>query len=290
MTAPGARILRGEVPVTAIDPADRGLAYGDGVFETLLVHQRQPVWWTAHWQRLGEGARRLGFDAPAQAVVLEQVDDLLRRAPPRGVLKLVLTRGVGGRGYRPPAPAVPTTVLTWHPAPAPLESVDLAWCQTRWSAQPRLAGIKHLNRLEQVLARAEWSDPGIFDGLVCDAGGQVASATAANVFARIDGHWRTPPLRDCGVAGLARAWLLEHCPGAVESALEPAQVEAADAVFLCNAVRGILPVRRLGRREWPLHPALADLRRRLASAEPAFADPDAGIDPHGVADDANKEQ
>ena len=148
----------------------------------------------------------------------------------------------------------------------------LRWCTLRWASQPALAGIKHLNRLEQVLARAEWQDPDIFDGLVLDGEGRIVSATSANVFARIDGAWVTPPVEACGIAGLLRGWVLESAPEARPGALAPAQLLAADEVFLCNAVRGILPVRALDGREWTAWPATGELRRRLAGAEPAFAD------------------
>lgn len=268
---PGALILRGGQVQTALDPADRGLAYGDGLFETLLVHAGQPVWWSAHWQRLQRGAEVLAMPLPDQAVLQQACRHLLAAAPPRCVLKLVVSRGSGGRGYRPPETCEPTAVLSWHPAPETMAAVRLRWCDLRWAEQPRLAGIKHLNRLEQVLARAEWNDATIYDGLVLDTSERVVSATSANVFALVGGRWLTPPVHRCGIAGLLRAWLLENVQGCGEAELGRAEVESADALFLCNAVRGILPVRQLGDREWPGHPALAELNRKLAAAEPAFA-------------------
>ena len=264
-------LLRADEVLAAIDPADRGLAYGDGLFETLLVHASQPVWWDAHWQRLQRGAAVLGMVLPDEAVLRAASDKLLQQAPTRCVLKLIITRGSGGRGYRPPDPAQALTVLSFHPEPQAQDPVRLRWCDLRWALQPRLAGIKHLNRLEQVLARAEWSAPDIFDGLVLDTEDRLVSATSANVFALVQGRWCTPPLRDCGIAGLMRAWVLQNLPGAAEAELRVADIEAAEAVFLCNAVRGILPVRQLAGREWFAHPAVAGLRRQLALAEPAFA-------------------
>ena len=265
-------VLRGGQRVDGIDPSDRGLAYGDGVFETLLVHAGAPVWWDRHWHRLCEGIARLGFTPPEASNVRGHAMSLLAGAPTRAVLKLVVTRGPGGRGYAPPAAAEPTVVLSVHAAPAPVGAVRLRWCTLRWAAQPALAGIKHLNRLEQVLARAEWRDPAIFDGIVLDGGGRIVSATSANVIARIDGQWLTPPVDACGIAGLLRAWVLESVPEARVASLSPAQLLAADEVFLCNAVRGILPVRVLDGREWTAWPATGELRRRLAGAEPAFAE------------------
>ena len=263
-------VLRGGEVQAGVDASDRALAYGDGVFETLLVHAGEAVWWAAHWQRLCLGAARLGFPPPDEGMVRRHAQTLLRDAPARAVLKILVSRGAGGRGYAPPPSVLPTVILSVHEAPPPQPPVHVRWCELRWAAQPRLAGIKHLNRLEQVLARAEWDDPAVFEGLVLDAAGRVVSATAANVFALRDGAWLTPPVDGCGIAGLARAWVLQNAPGARVVALAPQDLLSADEVFLCNAVRGILPVRRLDRREWTAWPATAALRRRLAGAEPAF--------------------
>ncbi|HEU0153100.1 MAG TPA: aminodeoxychorismate lyase [Arenimonas sp.] len=271
MSASGARIYRGRARVDALDPADRGLAYGDGLFSTLRVHAGQPVWWDAHWARLARDAARLGLAVPDADWLRGEVDALLAAQDGPAVLKLVLTRGAGGRGYRFDADAAPTLVLSRHPLPpAARAPLSLRWCRLRMARQPALAGIKHLNRLEQVLARAEWDDPAIDEGLLLDTDGRVACATSANVFARIEGRWLTPRVDACGVAGVARAWVLAHAPDAAEATLAPAALEAADALFLCNAVRGILPVGRLGDRTWAPHPALAELQRHLGRAEPAF--------------------
>lgn len=271
------RVLRGDGSNSSyggVDAGDRGLAYGDGVFETLLVHQGQPVWWREHWQRLQRGAAVLGLPLPDEHRLRGEAGLLVADAA-HAVLKLIVTRGSGGRGYAPPPDPVPTIVLSRHeaPAPAPAEGVTLRWCDTPMAIQPVLAGIKHLNRLEQVLARAEWNDPAIHEGLMCDSEGRALSATAGNLFVRIGGRWCTPSLRRCGIAGIARAWLLQQLPGAVEVDLRPAEVEQAEALFLCNSVRGIQPVRRLGAREWAADAAVAQIRRQLAEAQPAFAIP-----------------
>jgi len=269
MTALASLLFSGTRRVPALDAGDRGLAYGDGLFETALVHDGRVVWWPAHLARLAEGAARLRIPLPDMAWLATQMAAFVAQAPARAVLKLVLTRGMGGRGYAAPDIVEPTLALSLHAAPVgSAMPVTLRWCDTRMAIQPALAGIKHLNRLEQVLARAEWRDPGIHEGLMLDTEGQVGCATSANVFALVDGRWLTPPVHRRGVAGVARAWVLEQ--GAAEAELSPAQVESADALLLCNAVRGILPVGRLGDRSWAPHPALAELQRRLGRSEPAF--------------------
>lgn len=271
MSALASLLFRGTQRVQTLEAGDRGLAYGDGLFETMLVHDRRVVWWPAHLARLSEGAARLRLPMPEVDWLGSQLAGLLAQAPARAVLKLVLTRGAGGRGYAAPEGLEPTLALFLHAAPAPVATpVALRWCDTRLAIQPALAGIKHLNRLEQVIARAEWRDPAIHDGLMQDTEGQVGCATAANVFALIDGRWLTPPVDRRGVAGVARAWVLAHASTAAEAELSRARVETADALFLCNAVRGILPVGRLGDRVWAPHPSLAELQRHLGRSEPAF--------------------
>lgn len=271
MSALATAIYRGQTRVPAPDPADRGLAYGDGLFETALVQGGRVVWWPAHLARLSEGAARLRIPMPDVAWLTLQLAGFVAQAPARAVLKLMLTRGVGGRGYAPPETVEPTLALSLHAAPArPAAPLSLRWCDTRLAIQPALAGLKHLNRLEQVLARAEWAEPGIDEGLMLDTNGQLGCATAANVFALCHGRWLTPPVHQRGVAGVARAWVLAHEPAAAESELSPAQVESAEALFLCNAVRGILPVGRLGSIAWAPHPALDEVRRRLRRDVPAF--------------------
>ena len=267
------RIFLGDAQVDAIPGSDRGLAYGDGLFETMRVHDRRVPWWDAHWTRLAHGAARLGLRLPHRGRVEQQIEALVARpgVDADNVLKLLVTRGCGGRGYSPLSDNIPLWILSRHPAPLPARAggLHLRWCTTRLAHQPVLAGLKHCNRLEQVLARGEWSDPGIDEGLVRDMDGDVVSATAANLIVLRNGGWHTPPVDRCGVAGVCRAWMLSDS-GARETRLGVDEVEAADAVVLCNAVRGILPVARLGDRAWPPHPEVRALRQRLATAHPAF--------------------
>ena len=266
-----AKVLREGRVRLWLDPEDRGLAYGDGLFETLLVHAGAPVMWREHWQRLAEGAARLGIAMPDEGWVRAEADGLLANRG-RAALKLVLTRGLGERGYAAPATPNPTVVLSAHDAPAARDGLVLRWCRTRLAVQPLLAGMKHLNRLEQVLARAEWDDPAVDDGVLCDAEDRVACTTSMNLVARLDGRWLTPSVGRCGVAGTIRGWLLAQ--GLVaEAEISQAQLSHADALFACNALRGILPVHRLGTHAWPASPDIARLQDRLAEAHPAYAAP-----------------
>ena len=267
------RIFIGNRRVDAIAPDDRGLAYGDGLFETMRVHRGMVPWWDAHWMRLQWGAERLRLRLPDASQVRAEATALFAEAPAcDGVLKLIVTRGSGTRGYAPTVDAEPAWLLSRHcsPSPLPVEGLQVRWCETRLASQPLLAGIKHCNRLEQVLARAECIEANVDEGLMCDDDGHVVAATSANIFVLHDGHWLTPMLDRCGVAGICRAQLLPALQ-AWEARLDVAAVEAADAVFLCNAVRGILPLARLGTRAWLPHPAVATAKAELARLHPAFA-------------------
>lgn len=270
-----ARVFVGARCVDAMPADDRGIAYGDGLFETMRVHAGEVPWWDAHWTRLQRGARALRMALPGEERARSEAAALFAdRAG--GVLKLIVTRGSGGRGYAP-THAVPNWMLSRHPLPipSPRDGLSLRWCTTRLAIQPALAGVKHCNRLEQVLARAEWNDPAASDldadeGLVCSSDDAVVGATAANVFVLHGRRWRTPAVDRCGVAGVCRDQLLPLLE-AQEARLSVADIESADAVFLCNAVRGILGVARVGTCTWPSHPAVAGARRLLARTHPGFS-------------------
>ncbi|MEK7261447.1 MAG: aminodeoxychorismate lyase, partial [Pseudomonadota bacterium] len=155
-------VLVNGVAVDTVSARDRGFQYGDGLFETIAVSRGTPLLWERHAQRLLAGAVRLDMPPPETALLRAETDRLCRGVE-RGVLKIIFTRGISGRGYRPDASASTTRALSLSPWPdyPPSwsgEGVVVRLCQTRLASQPRLAGLKHLNRLEQVLARAEWDD------------------------------------------------------------------------------------------------------------------------------------
>lgn len=241
-----------------IDVSDRGLLYGDGLFETIAVVDGRPRLWERHMERLEEGQRRLGFPLQDPGLIEREARSLLGEGG-RGVLKILLTRGVGGRGYRPPTQPRVTRILSLHAWPhQPLEwfrsGLRLRLCETPLAGNPRLAGIKHLNRLEQVLARREWSDPAVAEGLMLDLQGRVIEATQANLFVLSAGHLITPDLTACGVAGVVRGLVLELAR-ALGLALQirslgQEQVLQADALFLSNSLLGACPVASLEGRTY----------------------------------------
>lgn len=229
-----------------ISSDDRGLAYGDGVFETILVQHGKPSLWAWHCARLMRGCRQLGFEPPSQA----ELDAQCHALPKRGchVLKLIVTRGSGGRGYCPPAAPVPRLLRRLMPfSPQPVHwqhGVKVRVCSLTMANQPRLAGIKHLNRLENVLARQEWQDTDIAEGLMCNERRELVEATAMNLVWYDNGQWLTPRINECGVMGTLTAALLN----AGQLTYGTLALDALPAVrHLCvlNSVQGVWPVRQV---------------------------------------------
>lgn len=261
------------VPATHIPASDRGLHYGDGLFETLAVDTGTALLWDAHLQRLLTGCERLGLPAPDTAL-LENEAAQLCAGQARAVLKIIVTRGPSARGYRPPCTPMPTRIMirsAWpeYPAGNSSRGVAVDWCRTPLARNPRLAGIKHLNRLEQVLARAECPSA-LAEGLMCDTEGYAIEGTMSNVFIVRHGTLITPDLSQSGVAGVLRAQVLaaarEHGVECREAWLRPAEVEAAEEVFLTNSIIGLWPVTRLGERTYPLGKITQILQHALAAA------------------------
>lgn len=237
---------------------DRGLLYGDGVFRTLLARNGQALHSQLHLQKLQQDCAKLGISCPALSRLSHELQAVLSEHPD-GVIKLIVTRGQGTRGYAPPPVASPTHI--WDAAPLPdypadwkTRGVALHLCQIRLAAQSRLAGVKHLNRLENVLAAAEWSDAGIAEGLLMDAAGNVIEGTRSNVFMVHKGVLITPDLSRCGVAGVQRDRVIDYAtahgmPVQIRDVSLPELCDA-DEVFLVNSVIGVWPVRALQSRHW----------------------------------------
>jgi len=246
------------VPGDSIAAGDRGLAYGDGIYRTLEARHGTPLLWHWQWQRLAADCAALRLPCPDEALLLREISSVAAKLE-RAVVKIVLTRGVGQRGYAMPAECTPTRIVSasaWagYPPERAVVGIVARWCDTRLAIQPRLAGIKHLNRLENVLARSEWTDPAIAEGLMLDMDGTVVEGTMSNLFIVQDGALITPLLDRCGVSGAMRACVLDTAANlgltVREARLSPPQVLAAEEVFLCNSLAGIWPLRELGPQQW----------------------------------------
>lgn len=241
----------------AISPLDRGFAYGDGVFETCRYQRGSIPLWRYHRDRLLRSAKRLGISLD-EHLLLRYRDELLTQIDAQqiidGVLKVTVTRGIGGRGYSLPEAVKPTYCLGIF-AGNPLHAeqyragVSVRVCDLRLSHSPALAGMKHLNRLEHILARAEWTSE-FADGLLLDINDHVIEATVSNIFTVKDNQLYTPDLSSAGVAGVMRRAIIEQLgprlnvsSNVVEMDLD--FIESADEVFLCNSVYGIWPVKNI---------------------------------------------
>ena len=265
------RTLINSVPATSIDVNDRGLHYGDGLFETMAVIHGAIRRLDLHLDRLAYGCARLGIPCPPRALLTNEFSSLAQSAE-RAILKLILTRGPGMRGYALRDVANPTRILTLHdwpdyPSVWSERGVAVHTCTTTLAQQPLLAGIKHLNRLEHILARREWTDDGIAEGLLYDTDGNLVGGTKTNVFLVTGTTLTTPLLTHCGVAGTTRATVLTLARGIglrpTEAHLTQDDLTTADEIFLTNAVIGIWPVRELATRRMPAGPVTRRLQELL---------------------------
>lgn len=249
-------------PVESLPVTDRGLHYGDGLFETLAVKEGRVRRLPLHLKRLRDGCDRLGIRKPDETVLQQELQQAIA-GQDRAVLKLMLTRGSGGRGYRPSEQSVVSRLLLRYPWPDyPLDwsgqGIELRVCRTRLGRNPALAGIKHLNRLEQVLARAEWSE-GAQEGLMLDTEGWVIEGTMSNVFASpAEGRLVTPGLSQAGVAGVTRQYILERARGhSMEVEVRPLSLDellGCQELFVCNSIAGVWPVRCIESRDYSVGP------------------------------------
>jgi len=235
-----------------VDPTDRGLAYGDGLFETMSVRRSQVLRLAHHLDRLRYGCERLALPMPEpnelQARIATVTADI-----ERGHLKLILTRGPGPRGYAPPAAVVPTVVLLAAQQPIdPAPSITVATLSQTIGENVKLAGIKHLNRLEQVLGQVELADLDADEGLMLSTSGAVIGGTSRNLFVRFGSRLDTPSLERAGIAGIMRRAVLEQCAHlGIETrqrAIHPAELDKADEIFMTNALVGVQSVGRLNGR------------------------------------------
>lgn len=246
-----------------LDPADRGLAYGDGLFETLRIHRGRALLEDAHFSRLFTSADALGI--PLSSLPLrEDFSRFLAACPPACVAKIIVTRGSSGRGYLPDPAALPTVILSAHPLPVvPAQGMTVAFAGLQLASQPALAGHKHLNRLEQILLRRELASLAADEALVCSREGHVVEGVSANVFLVRDGRLCTPLLDVAGIRGVMRQAVLAHAADiglpVEEGHYTPDDFRQADEVFFCNSVIGIRPVSRLQERHWGLGPVTARL-------------------------------
>ena len=227
---------------------DRGFQYGDGLFETIEVRQNTPIFLERHLKRLNTDSQRLYIPQIDLDLLRSEIHQLCQNAG-NAVLKIIITRGAGGRGYRQPDEIQSTRILSLHPFPDYPQSfynegIVTRICNTRLGLNPTLAGMKHLNRLEQVMARAEWNDVAIHEGIMLDFNDRVIEGTMTNLFYAKNGELFTASLGLCGIAGILRGWIFEQLP-VIEHDFYLENLQQADEIFVCNSIMGICGVRQI---------------------------------------------
>ncbi len=266
----------------SINASDRGLQYGDGLFETILVEFGCPCYLEEHLQRLQKGSQVLGFP-PLNKDILEREIFQLIETNQCGVIKLLISRGVGKRGFLPPKNPNVTRLVSFSATKAtvknPLLSLDLVLCHTQLSRQPLLAGLKHLNQLERVLARSEFGDTVSTEGLMLDVEGVVIEGTMSNIFIVSKGVLMTPTLENAGVRGIIRDYLIAQATqegmDCREMELSVENVIDADEVFMTNSLMPIRAIKQLRIDDkafikevgpyahWALDSVLADIQHQV---------------------------
>ncbi len=241
---------------SSIDVNDRGLQFGDGVFETIRVHQGRPVWWQQHMDRLLEGCRRLRFthlpdDKVLRAEACELSADCLT-----GTLKIIVTRGTSSSGYAAPADIMPNRVLqlrsgTRHQSKSG-QGIMLGISEQRITGSQQLSGIKHLNRLEQVLARMQCQAEGWDECIMLDIEDKVVEGSMSNLFIWQQDRLLTPLLGQAGIKGICRERIMSVAAAqgidVQQCQLGLDDLQKSDGLFVCNSLIGIWPVVRYAGR------------------------------------------
>jgi len=276
------------VPSDSVPITDRGFAYGDGIFETILVVDGRAVLWDEHIARLMLGVTRLNLpyelyeDLQTRVVALanafcNEVSAAPNKKPSlrhlgaasRCIVKVMITRGSGGRGYSPLGCVSANEILACFPplviSPAIYEfGITIRILATPVSRNDRLAGIKHLNRLDQVLAAAELRDCE-FEGVMCDTGGCLAEGTRSNILYKINGAWCTPELNFSGVYGVLRSFLLNG-HNQLGISIVPANIDRSacstiEAMAVVNSVFGVVPVSSIDNQKLDVNCVIEEIQR-----------------------------
>lgn len=266
--------LNGE-PAEALPLPDRGFDFGDGLFETMLLHRGQALYPQLHFDRLARGLEALGFP---NCLTLAQNHLEQASSSAHGcewvALRLTVSRGGGPRGYATPLQPQPRILIQLTELDRDCSTMNtpatLCDASIRLATQPMLAGIKHLNRLEQVLAATQARDERADEALLLDQSGQLNSVTAGNLFLVRKEQLFTPVLDDCGVRGTRRQLVMERWAPAIglelrEEVMGFADLAEADEVFYSNALQGLRPIANIGRQCWDDFPVCQALFNQYRS-------------------------
>ena len=251
---------------------DRGFQYGDGIFETIACKNSSLIYWNEHLQRLNNACKILRLNPVDEATWLKDISKIIKDHDKDCVIKLIYSRGEGQRGYKLPEPTEPVRVVMSSAMPVYAEDiyhqgVKLMVCKTPASSNSRLAGLKHLNKLDAVLARSEWSDETIFEGLMLDDYGNVIEGTMSNLFAVKNNSLYTPILKRSGVNGIIRQRIIDLAKNAnvvtqqIEIKLD--KLLEMDEIFITNSLIGLCPVNQLESNRFKTGPITRHLMMKL---------------------------
>ncbi|MCF2950391.1 aminodeoxychorismate lyase [Paraglaciecola aquimarina] len=239
---------------TDIDIADRALQYGDGCFTTIALRNACLEFYDSHIQRLKLACEKLQISFLKWDELTRNVLSSVTDIDQDMVVKIIISRGVGGRGYSSQGCNNPSYIITHHSMPAHYhewqkQGIELIESPIKLAKQPLLAGIKHLNRLEQVLIKQQLITTNYPDALVCDTEGSLIETSIGNVFWKKGNQWFTPDMQYCGVEGVMRNQVIcllesKHIKvHVVQQAL--ADLANIQEMFICNSLMQIVPVTKL---------------------------------------------
>ena len=254
----------------SISVYDRGLAYGDGFFETMLwdsLEEKNETnvgveFWLRHLRRIKDGCQLMQINLPFDEEIIRQRNLILKaslKEKKSGLLKMLVTRGVGGRGYKFERNMIPTIIFLSLPKPKVKkeyfkQGVVVKICKTQLSKNTNLFGYKHLNRLDSVLARSEWEDKNIFEGIFVDSKRNILEGTMTNIFFVHEKTLITPPIIDSGINGVMRQVIIDKAKfffdKLVIQKINLRDVEKFDQMFLTNSVLKVIPVIRFEKKKF----------------------------------------
>ena len=252
---------------------DRGLFYGDGFFETMLwekldeekVNQKKIEYWKQHFERLKKGCDLMKINIPQEKVFLRDIEKILDKSIhlglTSGLLKLIISRGVGGRGYKFEKNMKPTIIFLSYPRPTYkkefyMTGVNVKICQTKLYYHDRLFGLKHLNRLDSVLARSEWDDNNLFEGVFIDNNENIVEGTMTNLFFVKKNKLFTPEIKNTGINGIMRQVVMDNAKIFFEDIYEKkihiSKLNNFDQMFMTNSVIKVMPVKKLEKKSFSI--------------------------------------
>tara|TARA_B110001452_G_C15146718_1_gene399185 strand:- start:31 stop:897 length:867 start_codon:yes stop_codon:yes gene_type:complete len=265
---------------------DRGLAYGDGFFETMAWKKEDKTgnffieFWERHLKRLSNGCRKLNINLPSKSILKSHGDKIVRKAILMGylsgIIKIIITRGSGGRGYKYEENMIPTVIFIVSEKPIYsvkelVKGVNVKFCNTKLSSNRSIAGYKHLNRLDSVLSRSEWNTKEIFEGLITDEEDNVIEGTMTNVFTLSNDVIYTPSIDQIGIKGIMREIVIEkfsnYFKDIIQCKISKEEFLNSESIFLTNSIIKIIPVKNIEGKMYEIDKRIENLINQLNSLD-----------------------